>query len=457
MNQKRQQSEPSVSLGDLMADRALDITAIVFPEGAEQQAVSWVHATEQLDPRPHLRPNELVCTLGSALVRRRAAQTFVSALVTSGVAGLALGLGEVHLEAPRELVSACERASLPLLLLSHGVPFLAVNDAVLERRNQHESEVRKRESVLLSTLLTMARSGSNEEELLDRAGLALAGQLNRVRPRSLGDEHIIEWADDSPGPSAAFLAQLESLLEFSDLEQERESSEQQLRLGQLVGLIADGLAHPAALLSEVQLRGLDPSRLMVSTWPSGSEGAVARRWPNGLLGVTSRGVVLVSEEEQEASLRSVGLVCGYSSLISLPELRRALSESRSALRLARSRGGVAGPEQFASLEALLEQQSGEHLMSFIEQLLSPIERADNDGRGDLMNTLKTFIHLERHLQSTADRLYVHVNTVRHRLTRIQELSGRDPFSLSGIIDLKIALWAAERRRLLGHRLIRPLQ
>lgn len=444
--------ETLVTIGDLIGDQALSITPAVLPPGTAERPVSWVHATEQLDPRPHLRQHEIVCTLGSALVRPRSARTFASALSDAGVSGVVLGLGEVHLEPPGELLAACASFGLPLLLLPHGVPFLAVNDAVLARRSRIENEARRKETALLSRLLEMARSGDPESALVDEAARTLGGPLRRGETG-----WPLEWGGEGPGPSAEFLEQLGSLLEFSGLERARESSEQQLHLGQLIELIADGLAHPAAILPELEARGLDQTGLRVSSWPSGSEGALDDRWPAGLIGVTQRSVVLICGPEPEEELRSLGLVCGYSAIVGLSNLRRGLSESRSALRLARNRGGVAGPEQLVSLEALLEQQPPERLDPFIEQLLTPITRSDEDGRGDLVTTLTAFIALDRHLQATARRLFVHVNTVRHRLNRIHELSGRDPFTLAGLADLRIALWAAERREAVGHRMIRPLQ
>ncbi|QBE47907.1 PucR family transcriptional regulator [Leucobacter triazinivorans] len=440
-----------VTIGDLITDGTLEITAAVLPEGAAARRISWVHATEQIDPRPHLRRHELVCTLGSALVRPRSAETFVAALSEARVAGIALGLGEVHLAPPGELVAACERAGMPLLLLDHGVPFLAVNDTVLRRRSEIEGEARKRETALLSRLLATAREGASEDDLLREAGEALGGRLSRA-----GSDRGLEWLGEPGGVSDEFVEQLQSVLEFSGLEHARESSEQQLRLGQLLDLIAGGLALPAAILPEILSRGLDQERLRVSSWPSGSEGALGRRWQGALIGVTAHEVLVIDAPGSETSLRELGLVCGFSSVVEIGELRRALNESRSALRLARSRGGVAGPSQLASLGALLEQQPSERLDPFIEQLMTPIVEADELGRGDLVKTLAAFLASDQRLQETADRLFVHVNTVRHRLKRIRELSGRDPLSPMGAVDLRIALWSAERRRAVGHRLIRPL-
>ncbi len=272
-----------------------------------------------------------------------------------------------------------------------------------------------------------------------------------------GSDHAPVWAGGGKPPSNVFLEQFASLLEFAALEFAREATERQQQLGQLIELVLSGLAHPAAVLPELQSHGMDASELRVSNWPSGSEWAILQRWPSSLIGTTSSSVFVLSRAGSVEEFRELGLVCGYSSRVNLPDLRRALNEATSALRLARSRGGVAGPDALATLDALLEQQPTERLVPFIEQLVTPIIDADRGGRGDLMTTLVTFLGLDGQLRATAARLGVHVNTVRHRLSRIYELTGCDPLTRDGGADLRVGLWAAERKRVISHRLIRPLQ
>ncbi len=444
-------SGPTVTVGDIVSERTLAVEAVVMPAGGLERPVAWVHATEQLDPRPHLRRNEIVCTLGSALVRERSARSFVEALVSAGVAGLALGLGEVHLSPPAELLSECEANGLPLLVLPHGVPFLAVNDAILRHRSRLEVEARRQETELLSQLMTAARTGQGEAAMLDAVCAEFGGSIDVV-----GRSSAPVWIGDGVGPSTAFLDQLGSVLELVRLEREREASEAFSQTGQLVALVGEGLAHPAALLPELERCGVTSAAFRVSLWPMGSEGPLVDRWPNSLVGVVPEGVVLLAAAEDPEQFRELGLVCGYSAVVRIDEMRRALSEARSALRLARSRGGIAGPDALVSLEALLEQQPADRLIPFIEQLVAPLVAADARGRGDLVRTLTVFLENDRQLQATAAELFVHVNTVRQRLTRIKELVDRDPLFPDECTDLRIALWAAERRSVIRRRLTKPL-
>ena len=446
-------SDLLVTIGDLLDDKSLAIQPSYVPIAAQSTPVSWVHATEQVDPRPHLRRNELVCTLGSSLVEARSARRFVEAVADAGVAGIALGLGEVHLEPPGHLIAACVESSLPLLLIPHGVPFLAVNDAVLRRRSEMESEARRKETTLLSRLFVLARAGDSEKELLDVVRSTLECEVTD------GGVDLGLAFSMPPGakvPSSEFVEQLSSLLEFTRRENVRAATERHQQVGQLIDLISKGLAHPAAAAPELDQRGLDSGALRVSSWPLGSEHAIMQLWPSALVGATGRETIVISGDEPLDSLRSLGLVCGYSSLVALPNLRRALTESRAALTLARSRGGVAGPGDLVSLDALLEQVPVEQLATFTEQLLGPVEVADEQGRGGLIHTVATYLETNRSLHETAVALNVHVNTVRNRLERVAALSGRDPQTFLDSVDLYIALWAADNKKRTGYRLIKPL-
>ncbi|WP_336661464.1 PucR family transcriptional regulator [Leucobacter sp. USHLN154] len=444
---------PRVTIGDLLADATLGLVPVVIADSDANAHVTWAHATEQVDPRPHLRPREFVCTLGSALINPRASEAFVAALADASVACVGIGVGEVHLDPPAELIAACRIWGLPLLVIPHGTPFLAVNDAILRRRSEAETEARRVETAVLSDLLHRARSGATEDQLRVEASLALSGGASE-EPRGVAS---VRAPLAKPGPSDEFAEQFASIIEIARVQVERAAVEQRVRVGQLIEFVEQGLAHAGALVPELDARGLGAGPLQVSAWPEGSADAVTKRWPQAVIGTTARTVTMITAPMPESETQSLGLVCGYSSSVGLPQLRSAISEAWSAFTLARSRGGVAGPRDLVSLEALLEQLPTDVSRRFVERLLAPIIDADGSSRGDLLSTLRAYVAADQHVQRTADALFVHVNTVRHRLGRIREVSGRDPMTLSGLTDLRIALWAFDRRLAVGARLVPPLR
>jgi len=74
----------NATIGDLAADPRFGLAVIAASPEALDRPISWVHVTEVVDPRPHIRQDELVCTVGAALVDPREAARFVQAVQDAG-------------------------------------------------------------------------------------------------------------------------------------------------------------------------------------------------------------------------------------------------------------------------------------------------------------------------------------------------------------------------------------
>jgi sugar diacid utilization regulator len=153
---------------------------------------------------------------------------------------------------------------------------------------------------------------------------------------------------------------------------------------------------------------------------------------------------------------SVGVSTPAEGVAALPG---ALHEAQSARRLAAARS-AAGPasgsasgavtgvigsvcvvtsDEVASHELLLASVPGSVLRSFRERLLGPLQSYDERHRAELLPTLREFLTCSGSWNACAARMYVHVNTVRYRIRRIEELTGRDLSSLDDQVDFFLAL------------------
>ncbi|MFF0307392.1 PucR family transcriptional regulator [Streptosporangium sp. NPDC004379] len=125
-------------------------------------------------------------------------------------------------------------------------------------------------------------------------------------------------------------------------------------------------------------------------------------------------------------------------------LLEPLVRAQDACRvLRRSRSGPA-VRSFAELGAhrlLLGLQESGTLRGFADEVLAPMRRYDARRGGELEPTLRAFLDHDGHWALTAAALHVHVNTLRNRLSRIVELTGRDINRTEGRVDLFLALRA----------------
>jgi DNA-binding PucR family transcriptional regulator len=90
-------------------------------------------------------------------------------------------------------------------------------------------------------------------------------------------------------------------------------------------------------------------------------------------------------------------------------------------------------------ERLLDSVPASVLRSFRERLLGPLAEYDARHRAELLPTLRSFLACDGSWSACALRMYVHVNTVRYRIGRIEEITGRDLSALPDRVDFFLAL------------------
>jgi PucR family transcriptional regulator, purine catabolism regulatory protein len=134
-----------------------------------------------------------------------------------------------------------------------------------------------------------------------------------------------------------------------------------------------------------------------------------------------------------------------SRSVGLSALRRAFHEARCALEATSLNG--AGPEvasyrDLGAFTLLLALQDDEALRLYSDGLLEPIQRGEGEYGGELLRSLEAFIENNGNWERAARQLYCHRHTLRYRIRKIEELTGRD---LSRATD-RIELWLALRAR-----------
>ena len=95
-----------------------------------------------------------------------------------------------------------------------------------------------------------------------------------------------------------------------------------------------------------------------------------------------------------------------------------------------------------SYQLLLSLQDNPALGVFCDSVLGAIERSEGHYGGELIRSLEAFIAENGQWERAAKRLYCHRHTLRYRIKRVEELTGRD---LSSARD-RIEFWLALRGR-----------
>ncbi len=146
---------------------------------------------------------------------------------------------------------------------------------------------------------------------------------------------------------------------------------------------------------------------------------------------------------------------GAGRAVDISSLRRTIDEARGALdarALARRREepsrrggapdtGVATFRDLGSYQLLLALQGHEALELFCDSILGPIEAMESSYGGELLKSLQVFIETNGQWERAARQLYCHRHTLRYRIRKIEELTGRDLENAHDRIEFYLALRA----------------
>ncbi|HWD01389.1 MAG TPA: helix-turn-helix domain-containing protein [Amycolatopsis sp.] len=143
----------------------------------------------------------------------------------------------------------------------------------------------------------------------------------------------------------------------------------------------------------------------------------------------------------EPALGSARLSVGLSRAPDATDLRSAVHEARHARTLAAlapGRATVLAGDEVASHVLLLAAVPADLRRSFGEKVLGPVVAYDAAHNSELVATLKSFLEHSGSWTQTAAALHLHVNTLRYRVSRIAELTGRNLGRFADRVDLYLA-------------------
>ncbi|HKQ42810.1 MAG TPA: helix-turn-helix domain-containing protein [Pseudonocardia sp.] len=131
-------------------------------------------------------------------------------------------------------------------------------------------------------------------------------------------------------------------------------------------------------------------------------------------------------------------VGGFTTVAELPTVFR-VARGAARLRRAHRRTGVVDVRDLGLSALMLETGAPDTLRRFAQDLLHPVVAHDAQRGGCLLPTLRAWLERGFSIQATAAALVVHPNTVTYRLSRIEQLTGRELRLPDVRLELQLAL------------------
>lgn len=271
-----------------------------------------------------------------------------------------------------------------------------------------------------------------------------------------------------PTPVSDGLAELAAI---TQLERSRiEEGRRMLRpiADDAIRLVAAGAAGQPETLVRLRQAGFDPEsplavvvagfvpadsvpdeRAIVDEAISHLEGAIVAQAPDG----STVALVPGSQQAWATRLRTAllrlgpGLVrtrlaIGLSDAAPLSGLVGMWDEARHAQGLA-ARGkeavSIVEGREITSHVLLLATVPDDIRRTFVNRVLGPVLEYDAEHNAGLLATLESFLECSGSWNRAAQAMHLHVNTVRYRIGRVEDLTGRDMSRLEDRVDVFLAL------------------
>ena len=129
-----------------------------------------------------------------------------------------------------------------------------------------------------------------------------------------------------------------------------------------------------------------------------------------------------------------------STVSAVTDLYKSYQEAKVALELGKvfNHNPICFFEEMGFLKFIFTQPALE-LQEFTQRILGSLINSDLETGGDLLDTLKAYIDCKCQIGECSKSLYIHENTLRNRIKKIEELTAFDLRRVDHMVNLYIAL------------------
>lgn len=491
-----------ITVREVLTLPALRGNFVVAGGGGLERIVTGVNVMEVPDIESFVKPGELLLTTAYPLREHpEDLAVLVRTLATLGLAALAVKTGRYLEKLPDDALAVASELGLPVVLLAEDTSFNEVIGAVLAVvLTEYGAEPAGAEAIrerltgvalagggLVEIARTLAGALDRYVSIVDPAGAMLGdggenpgdgvngtwsfpvtvGGLERGRvvvrgkdEPTLGQRRLVRQACFAAG---MHIAQVVAGLEL----------DRQMRVVFLEELVAGRAIDESLVRERSRLFGWDfrsphvvvLARLGKEISDAAIAGAARGGLPRGAL-AWARGqevVAIVPAQSVPVDSTPWAAATGWSNALrrlsgtevivatgSIADTASGLSAShltaRESLAIARATGRVNVRHDVLTLERVIRSVPNDLLAELVDRELGPLLAADATNGSDLCSTLEMFLGTGNAADASR-RLFIHYNTMKHRMSRISELIAAD---LGDPRARLLLLFALQARKLVSH-------
>ncbi len=136
---------------------------------------------------------------------------------------------------------------------------------------------------------------------------------------------------------------------------------------------------------------------------------------------------------------SIGIGRAVSNYLDLPQSYQDAQVALYTSTSSQGQGRVIAYAELGILPLLLQSRSQANLVAFMHRYLDPLLAYDAQKESELVSTLRAYLANNAHMQRTAKDCHIHINTLKYRMQRIEDILGSDLSDGNTRFNLQLAL------------------
>lgn len=371
----------------------LEKMKLVAGEGGLDNVISWVHVVELPEASDWVKGGELLFITGVGIKdNKKALLKLVRDINDRRLSGLVINVGPYIKETPKEVIDLANNLDFPIFELPFEVKLIDITQsicrAIFENKLQKESmDSFMREIIFGNTDIT--------DEITNRA------TLYGYNPNKIYVPLVLD-IDNFSG-----------YLKIKSIKNENVIVNIKMQIQEIIEQVIYN--HNKKYLYAIQgdaffiMVGIDKNHYKTDT-------------------ILMEDINFIAENIRKAvsmRIKSLTVSIGIGEICSdLKDFRKVIFQAQKALEISKGCGNKNCITKYKDLgiyRLFLQANTQDEIRGLYDETLSKLKEYDDKNSTNLMETLVVYMEQSRNLGKTAEALYVHRNTMKYRISRIEEL------------------------------------
>ncbi len=396
----------SMTIAEALELSSLKSCKVIAGKKGLDREIRWIHMAELLenicDITNWTEGNELILLTGVGIKSEEMFIDFVTQLNNSNISGLIIFLGQYITDIPEKVIDHADALNFPIITLPWSVPAVKVTDEICEQiikcRTKRSSIRSIMENLLLfenADINLLINQASYYGYNLNRTHQVLIADINKFseyikKNKIVYENHIIDLKD-------RFFKMVESVLKtyYSQF---------------AITMISDTVICLVASNEMERKKIVEVADITRAN---------TKKYFNGM-----------------TTTVTIGKPYTY-----VKDFKKSLNQAQKALDVLKKTGEKDITVCYDELGAdmlLIELKDNKVLNEFYKSTLGKILIYDKTNKSELGLTLKTYLDENGSSNKSAEKLFIHRNTMKYRLDKIHDITGYDLQDTKTLFNLKLA-------------------